>query len=101
MLSCQFGVFISGINRKLSPKYWYPKIVLMWRVWKDRQYSISEGKFPLLSRISILISNILYILTDRSYPLGNSMVISICPPLRLNPDQMQLNFTACKAKSVC
>ena len=28
------------------------------------------------------------ILTDRSYPSGNSMAISKCLPIRLNPDQM-------------
>ena len=28
------------------------------------------------------------LLTDRSYPSENSMVISICPPIRLGPDQM-------------
>ena len=37
-----------------------------------------------------------YILTDRSYPSVNSMVMSICVPLRLNPDQMRLNFVHVK-----
>ena len=28
------------------------------------------------------------------------MVTSICPPLRLNLDQMLLNFSVCKAKTL-
>ena len=41
------------------------------------------------------------ILTDRSYLSENLMVISKCPLLRLNPDQMWLNFSACKANTLC
>ena len=35
------------------------------------------------------------ILTDRSYPSVNSMVISLCSPVRFNPDQKWLSFSAC------
>ena len=35
-----------------------------------------------------------HILTNRSYPSGNSMVISKCLPVRLNPEQMWRKFSA-------
>ena len=38
--------------------------------------------------VIVLHDNIHDVVSDRSYPSGNSMVISICTPLRLNHDQM-------------
>ena len=48
-----------------------------------------------------IINKFLSILTSRRYPSGNSMVISLCHPVRLIHDQMERNLCACKAYTLC